>query len=104
MYAASLHQKARQKELDAVASRLANMEDSISHMDPKTPVLDAGLYERLVSMEGLFAALSDSSQCGSEPKADVHSSAARDEPEWLFSVPHRLQTIENSMASLATSS
>ena len=38
MYAASLHQKARQKELDAVASRLANMEDSISHMDPKTPV------------------------------------------------------------------
>ena len=47
----------------------------------------------------LFAALSDSSQCGSEPKADVHSSVARDEPEWLFSVPPRLQTIENSMAS-----
>ena len=37
MYAASLHQKARQKELDAEASRLANMEDLISHMDYKTP-------------------------------------------------------------------
>ena len=46
LYAASLHQKARQKELDAVASRLANMEDSISHMDSRTPVLDAGSYER----------------------------------------------------------
>ena len=45
--------------------------------------------ERLVSMEGLFAALSDSSHCGSEHKAAVHSSVARDEPEWLFSVPHR---------------
>ena len=44
VYAASLHQKARQKELDAVASRLANMEDSISHMDFKTPVLDVGSY------------------------------------------------------------
>ena len=43
MYAASLHQKARQKELDAVASRLANMEDSISHMDSKI-VFDVGSY------------------------------------------------------------
>ena len=55
-------------------------------------------------MEGLFAALSDSSQCGSEPKGAVHSSVARDEPEWLFSVPPRLQAIVNSKASLATSS
>ena len=36
-------------------------EDSISHMDSNTPVLDAGSYERLLSMEASLAALFDSS-------------------------------------------
>ena len=108
MYAASLHRKARQKELDAVASRLANMEDSISHMDSRALVLDAGSCERLLSMEASLAALSDSSQGMAERRRTAVQNlkrlsipyVARDEPEWFFSVPPRLQTIENSMAEI----
>ena len=95
IYAASLHQKSQQKELDAVDSRLADMEDLILHMDSKTPVLDAGLYEGLLSMEASFAALSDSSQGMAERRRSAVQSlmrpsipnVARDEPEWPFSVP-----------------
>ena len=100
MYAASLHQKARLKELDAMASRLANTEDSISHMDSNTPVLDAGSYERLLSMEASLAALFDSSPGMAERRRSAVQSlkqpsipnVACDEPEWFFSVPPRLQT------------
>ena len=89
-----------------MASRLANTEDSISHMDSKTPVLDVGSYERLLFMEASLAALSDSSPCMAERRRSAVQSlkrpsipnVARDKPEWLFSVPPRLQTIENSMA------
>ena len=89
-----------------MASRLANTEDSISHMDSKTPVLDVGSYERLLSMEASLAALSDSSPGMAERRRSAVQSlkrpsipnVARDKPEWLLSVPPRLQTIENSMA------
>ena len=81
-------------------------EDSISHMDSNTPVLDAGSYERLLSMEASLAALFDSSPGMAERRRSAVQSlkqpsipnVARDEPEWFFSVPPRLQTIENSMA------
>ena len=81
-------------------------EDSISHMDSNTPVLDAGSYERLLSMEASLAALFNSSPGMAERRRSAVQSlkqpsipnVARDEPEWFFSVPPRLQTIENSMA------
>ena len=70
------------------------------------PVLDAGLYEELLSMEASFAALSDSFQGMAERRRTAVQSlkrpsipyVARDEPEWFFSVPPRMQAIENSMA------
>ena len=91
MYAASLYQKVRLKELDAVASRLANTEDSISHMDSNTPVLDAGSYERLLSIEASLAALFDSSPGMAERRRSAVQSlkrpsipnVARDKLEWL---------------------
>ena len=57
--------------------------------------LDAGLYERFLSMEASLAALSDSSQGMAERRRSAVQSLkrpsipneARDEPEWLFSVP-----------------
>ena len=87
-------------------SSMQYTEDSISHMDSNTPVLDAGSYERLLSMEALLAALFDSSPGMAERRRSAVQSlkqpsipnVARDEPEWFFCVPPRLQTIENSMA------
>ena len=57
-------------------------------------------------MEILLAALFDSSPGMAERRRSAVQSlkqpsipnVARDEPEWLFSVPPRLQTTENSMA------
>ena len=81
-------------------------EDSISHMDSNTPVLVAGSYKRLLSMEASLAALFDSSPGMAERRRSAVQSlkhpsipnVARDEPEWFFSVPPWFQTIENSMA------
>ena len=75
-------------------------EDSISHMDSNTPELDAGSYERLLSMEASLAALFDSSPGMAERRRSAVQSlkqpsipnVACDEPEWFFSVPPWLQT------------
>ena len=89
-----------------MASHLASTEDSISHLDSKTPVLDVGSYERLLFMEASINALSNSSLgMTARRRSAVQSlkrpsipNVARDKPEWLSGVPPRLQTIENSMA------
>ena len=79
MCAASPHQKARLKEFSTVASRLASTDDSISHMDSRTP------------MEASLAAMSDSSPGLAERRRSTVQSfkqpsilnVARDKPEWI---------------------
>ena len=60
-----------------MASRLANTEDSISHLDSKTPVLDVGSYERLLFMEASLDALSDSSPSMAERRWSAVQSLKR---------------------------
>ena len=73
-----------------------------SALDSKMPVLDAGLYEGLLSMEASFAALSDSSRVWLRDDG-LRFRASSGRPfrtwlEWFFSMSPRMQAIENSMA------